>query len=161
MSTKHFTAALVLAALVGVTAAQDATELDSYMLLSEEVVVREEDAAETVYHTSDLKRATTKLKEFGVKVPDSVKFPGGGLFLVVVTDHATEVFRSLSVVEKKHVLVVDLETDKDAKQPDAAPAGKKNSLVLLVACPPLQGIKAFSVKTGDGKVHEIKAEPLK
>jgi hypothetical protein len=61
----------------------------------------------------------------------------------------------------KHLIVVDLMTDKDFKPPKAVGSGKKTSRVLLVGCTPFKDIKSFAIKTADGVQHDVKGKELK
>jgi hypothetical protein len=67
----------------------------------------------------------------------------------------------MSAIKPKRMFVVDLQKDKEAKKPEAAIDDKKQSRLLLIGCPPIPGIQAWSIKTADGKLHEVTGTELK
>jgi hypothetical protein len=158
--SKHIAAmmtgiALLAASLPRQSRADDAKELDSYMLAADEYLDRPVDEKDAVYYANDPKLLNAKLKELGQKFPDNMSFPQGGLFILVVTDHADQAFASVSSVAGKHQLVVDLSADKDGKPPKPSDAKHKTSRMLLVWCPPVKGVKSFALKTADGVRHDV------
>jgi hypothetical protein len=141
---------------------EPARELDTYALISDDFVARPADApADKVFYTTNQKLLTAKLAEYGRKFPDNVDFPAGGLFVLVISDHVREAFKSLSMIDARHEVVVDLAADKDAQPPAAADKGKKTSRLLFVATAPLKTIKGFAVKAADGVQHEANSQDLK
>ncbi|MCL2646357.1 MAG: hypothetical protein FWD61_05035 [Phycisphaerales bacterium] len=134
-------------------------ELNSYMLMEDEVVSRAADAGKILYYTTDKTLATAKLKEYGVKYPDNISFPQGATLVILVSDRVQESFESLSMDAQKQMLVVDLAADKKAAP--KVEEGKKSSRVLLIGSPSRITFKKCGIRGADGKVVEVKSEELK
>jgi len=145
----------MLVAMPHMARADDAKELDSYMLASDEFVDRPVGEKDAVFYASDPKLLDAKLKEYGQKFPDNMTFPQGGLFILVISDHVDQSFSSVSAIAAKHQLVVDLSADKDAKPPRASDEKHKTSRMLLICCQPVKGVKSFALKTADGVRHDV------
>jgi hypothetical protein len=142
-------------------AADDARELPSYVLMSDEFLIRGADAAEAAFHSDDPKVMAAKLKEYGVAFPKEFRFPQQSRFILVVSDRVGESFASVSAVEKEWLLIIDLQADRDSKPPKVAPEGKKNSRLILVGCPKQPaGVKGIAIKSADGVRHAIKTTEL-
>jgi hypothetical protein len=142
-------------------AADDARELDSYMLASDEFITRDAKADDAIFFAYDPKALTAKLAEYGQKIPENINFPQGGLFILAVSDRVAESFKNVSSVATKHLLIVELEADKEAKRPKQAAKDKKTSRLLLICCSPMKDVKAWAIKDAGGAQHELKGEELK
>ncbi len=140
---------------------QQVRELPSYVLVSDDFVTRASDSPNAVYYCYDKKFLTTKLAEYGLKFPNNITFNDATLFVLMVSDYNQEAFNLMAGDPAKHLIVVELKTDKDSKPPKAVGSGKKTSRVLLVGCTPLKDIKSFAIKTADGVQHDVKGEALK
>lgn len=155
----------VLASLMASTVySQDVRELSSYVLLSDSFASHDVDVPNKVYYTYDQETLNTKLTEYQVRI-DGYSFPQGSLFIVAVTDHVGERFTSLSIVPDKRQVIINLRRDAATTRPGAttrpaALTGKKRTRILVIACPPLPGVRSFAVKTADGKYHDIGASEL-
>jgi hypothetical protein len=155
--------ALVSAPLIFSAAARagDERDLDSYMLASDAFVTRPADAADVVFYASNPKDLTAKLGEYGQKFPDNFDFPQGGLFILVVSDRVQEAFDKMSSVDAKHILIVNLNTDKDAQPPKTTEKDKKTSRLLLICCAPRRDIEGFAIEGADGVRHDVHSEKIK
>jgi hypothetical protein len=146
---------VMLLSTIHAARADDSQELDSYMLCADEFVDRPVDEKDAVFYAYASNSLEAKLKEYGQKFPDNMNFPQGGLFILVIYDHVDQQFVSVSSVAATRQLVVDLSADKDAKPRRASDDKHKTSRMLLVCCPPLRGIRSFSLKTADGVRHDV------
>lgn len=141
--------------------ADNAEELPSYLLLADKFVTADKSAADAVFYAYDDKIVSAKLKESGLEFPREFNFPGGSLFVIVISGYTKESFVSMSAVAASRTFIVDLQADKEKEPPKPAADGKKNCRLLLIGCPPLRGIKAWAIKTADGKRHEVRGTELK
>src|ERR1700722_18571158 len=122
-------------------------EMPAYSLVSDDFVVRDTNAPDAIFYGYDPKQLTGKLAEYGLKFPDYIHFPQGGLFIITVTDHVQEAFDLLSADPKKRLIIVDLMVDKEFKPHKASAPGKKMSRVLVTWCDPFKDIKSFAIKS--------------
>jgi hypothetical protein len=141
--------------------AEDPQELPSYVLLQDSFVTADKAAADAVFYAYDNKLAAAKLKDLGARWPKEFNFPQGSLFVIVVSSYTKESFASMSGVKSSKTFIVNLQTDKETEQPTPAAEGKKNVRLLLIGCPPIQGIKAWAIKTADAKLHAVDGAELK
>jgi hypothetical protein len=147
--------------ITAAAAADDARELPSYVLMSDEFLIRGADAAEAAFHADDPKLMAAKLKEYGLEFPKEFHFPQESLFILVVSDRVGESFASVSALEKERLLIIDLRADRESKPPKTAPQGKKNSRLILVGCPKqLAGVKGIAIKSADRVRHAVKTTDL-
>jgi hypothetical protein len=143
------------------TRAEEPQELDSYLLLVDEFVTRKSDGGNEVFYAADPDILKAKLKEFGLDFPKGIQLPEDSLFVLVVSDFNGEAFKSLALLQEKGTLIVNLKKGKPADKPKAPPEGRKNSRLLLVGCPPVEGIKGFAIRTVDATYHKAKGTRLK
>ena len=140
---------------------QEARELSSYMLVSDDFVTRASDATNVIFYCYDQKLLTPKLAEFGLKFPDNITFNDATLYVLTISDYNQEAFNLMAGDPARHLIVVDLMKDNDFKPLKAVASGKKNSRVFLVGCTPVRDIKSFVIKTADGVQHDVKGKELK
>ena len=140
--------------------AEEPRDLDSYMPLADEFVVRDKAAPDVVFYARDRKLIEGKLKEYDTEFPKQINVGGGAMFILVVSDHLDERFAGVSRLDSKKLLIVDLQADKKPEF-KPAPEGKKHSRLLLIFCQPIKEISVFAMKTSDGKQHDVKSEEVK
>ena len=160
-------ASLVVIAVISIslnvtTTAQDEPilELDSYMLVMDEVITRDKDVADCLWFGSDVDAVRSKVKELGVEFPPHMKFAGETLFLIVVTDRLGQAFDDVSGIERQGIVIIDMKERRDEDEPAPQPAEAKSARVMVIACSPVLWAKTFELRTSDRKRHALKAVRL-
>jgi hypothetical protein len=154
-----YSALAVSAVSAGIRQEGPVKELDSYMLVMDEAVIRKPEATDYLWFGKDLDLVRAKLKEFGTAFPAGMNFRGETLFLILVTDRIEQAFDDVSGIESERVLIIDMKTRK-ADDGAASRPGAKASRIFVMACSPVPWAKKFEMRTSDGKRHSLEAQSM-
>jgi len=136
----------VLSLFASSSQAGEVRELPSFMLLADEFVARDAQAANEIGYAYQPGPVEAEFRKLGQEFPKNLK---------------DQAFSNVSAALPSRAVIVGLKNDPGAPAAQNIPEGKKSSRLLFIGCPPPQDIKSFAIKTSEGTQHQAQTRKLK